>query len=112
MPFYTDCFRQPHIVAGAIEANESCVPLHNKFGAIPEFRSQESVVLDASRCQFYLNQTEEARSAQRYLEPINIQMRANSTDHDVFIQVAFSTHLTPDRFSGLTELHGCKAPST
>ena len=90
MPFYTDCFRKPDIVAGAIEASQTCLPLLQNNDPTPEFRSQESVVLDASRCQFYLNQTEAARSVQHFLEPKRIRMRANSTDHDVFLQVAFS----------------------
>jgi hypothetical protein len=92
MPFYTDCFLKPNIIAGDIVANGTCSPLHhpqtnNLLFPTPEFRKVESVTLDASRCQFYLNQNDASRAVQGFLEPMNIQMRANSTDHDVFLQV-------------------------
>lgn len=92
MPFYTDCFQKPNIVAGNIVANGTCQPLHKPqhnslMYPTAEFRKVESVTVDASRCEFYLNQTDTARSVQGLLEPLNIQLRANSTDHDVFLQV-------------------------
>eukprot|EP00892_Ulva_mutabilis_P006528 jgi/Ulvmu1/4247/UM192_0007.1 len=97
MPFYVQCFQSPSFTSGPLSG--ACDVLHmprtnNLVYPTPLFRTQPTVNIDVSSCGFYLNSTavgEEADGQQGnvadLMQPFEVQLRPNSTDHDVFLQV-------------------------
>jgi hypothetical protein len=91
LPHYTQCFLSPNITAGSLSAYKSCREFYEEQESLESpraaFRNISTVHVDASKCQFYVNGTDEVQvKAKQMLEPFDIKLRPNSSDHDVFLQ--------------------------
>lgn len=94
LPYYAKCFQSPTFTSGPL--NGECEVLHmprtsSIVHPVQTFREQSTIRIDVSACAFYLNSTavgaDDSAHAIDLMQPFEVSLRPNSTDHDVFLQV-------------------------
>lgn len=99
MPYYIKCFQSPSFISGPLSGG--CEALHevrtsSLVHPTDVFRQQATVQIDVSPCAFYLNSTAvggaDNAPGMDLMQPFEIKLRPNSTDHDVFLQACLSQH--------------------
>jgi hypothetical protein len=90
LPSYTKCIQKPNFRAGG-EVGD-CSILHEPsesyyMSPTKAFREMDTVTIDASRCQPFIDDFSLGSRAKLSLQPFEVKLRPWSTDHDVFLQV-------------------------
>lgn len=96
MPFYVQCFQSPTFTSGPLSGGCDVLHLPRKSSLVyptQVFREQPTIQIDVSSCGFYLNSTAVGAAAETQpehiadlMQPFGVELRPNSTDHDVFLQ--------------------------
>lgn len=89
-PYYMDCIHSPNFKSGGL--NGACEVLHqpsknNWKQAWDVFRQMDTVQIDVSRCEAFVDVIDPNQKSQARLQPFDVKLRPKSTDHDVFLQV-------------------------
>eukprot|EP00892_Ulva_mutabilis_P004679 jgi/Ulvmu1/2583/UM014_0034.1 len=90
LPYYMDCIHSPTFKAGSL--NGACEVLHkpsngNWKAAWDVFRQMDTLQIDASRCEAFVDVIAPEMKSKAGLKPFSVQLRPHSTDHDVFLQI-------------------------
>lgn len=90
LPFYMDCIHSPIFKSG--DLNGACDVLHKPSTkswkqAWDVFRQMDTIQIDASRCEAFVEVIDPSQKSQAGLQPFEVKLRPASTDHDVFLQV-------------------------
>lgn len=90
LPYYMDCIHSPIFKSGSL--NGACDVLHKPGGgnwkqAWDVFRQMDTLQIDASRCEAFVDAIAPNMKSQARLKPFEVQLRPQSTDHDVFLQI-------------------------
>lgn len=93
LPYYMDCIHSPTFKAGSL--NGACEVLHkpsngNWKAAWDVFRQMDTLQIDASRCEAFVDVIAPELKSRAGLQPFAVKLRPQSTDHDVFLQVQLS----------------------
>lgn len=102
LPYYMDCIHSPTFKSGSLHG--ACDVLHkpsngNWKQAWDVFRQMDTLQIDASRCEAFVEAIAPELKSKAGLQPISVHLRPHSTDHDVFLQVRTSLRL-PEHSAG------------
>lgn len=98
LPYYMDCIHSPTFKSGSLHGG--CDVLHKPGGgnwkqAWDVFRQMDTLQIDASRCEAFVDAIAPDMKPQAGLQPFEVQLRPQSTDHDVFLQVQTHSLIPP-----------------
>lgn len=104
LPYYMDCIHSPTFKSGSLHGG--CDVLHKPGGgnwkqAWDVFRQMDTLQIDASRCEAFVDAIAPDMKPQAGLQPFEVQLRPQSTDHDVFLQVQTRSYIPHPAFVAL-----------